>query len=88
MEPSVITKFCKLVGLDPTRLAFAGASEPEEQEFPGQPSDNRVSAGLSIEKEAVKWREEFGEVGGAELEMLVRDAMVDYDVLRGRRLRV
>lgn len=43
---------------------------------------------VDIDREAERWREEFGSEEGAELERAVREAMVDYEYLRERKMRV
>jgi len=43
---------------------------------------------VDIDQEAEKWKEEFGSEDGAKLEKAVREAMVDYEYLRERRMRV
>jgi hypothetical protein len=47
----------------------------------------KVAGDVDLDEQATKWRWEFGETTGRRLEMLVRDAMPDYEYLKARRLR-
>jgi hypothetical protein len=46
----------------------------------------KSSDGIDIAIESVKWKREFGQEVGESLEQFARDAMPDYEYLRGRRL--
>ncbi|KAJ5485649.1 hypothetical protein N7539_005637 [Penicillium diatomitis] len=94
--------FCDLVGLDAGKVQFQwDAATPEN--MPQNPVESRFRStllassgivagktlqGLSIEKEAVKWRAEFGDSVAAKLQQLIQDAMADYEYLWSRRLTV
>ena len=102
-KPEVIIKFCKLVGLDTTKLAFTWKPSTEEElaRLPGDQfrrmlstpiastgiMKEKLSSNISIDEEAKKWKEEFGQAEGEELEKFVRAAMPDYEYLKARRLR-
>ncbi|EPE29790.1 hypothetical protein GLAREA_00950 [Glarea lozoyensis ATCC 20868] len=47
---------------------------------------DKLSKGIDIDVEAKKWKVEFGEEAGKEIEELVRVAMPDYEFLKGRRM--
>ena len=47
----------------------------------------KTSMGVVIEVEAKKWREEFGEEMGEQMEKWARAAMPDYEFMTGRRLK-
>ncbi len=100
-NPDLATRFCTLLGLDPTKVQFTW--DPLTESNSGGVDPDRVRArasllkssgiakgktfdGLTIESEAIKWKEEFGEAVGSRLEKWVRSAMPDYEYLRGRRL--
>jgi hypothetical protein len=46
---------------------------------------DKLSAGINIDAEAKKWKAEFGEYSGREIEKKVREAMGDYEWLKSRR---
>lgn len=102
-EPEVVIKLCEIVGLDSTKLRFtwSPATQGELDQISNHTTRRMLStllasagvmkwktaAHLEIETEAWTWREEFGEVGGAKIEKLVRAAMPDYEFLKAKRLR-
>jgi len=102
-DPRVISKFCGIVGLDPTKVRFTW-SRATGDEILGLPrflrrmtstllastgviSEN-VSANLNLDLEAKKWRDEFGDYVGNRIENWVRAAMPDYEFMSARKLRV
>lgn len=101
-EPGVVIRLSEIIGLDPSKLQFSWERTPKES-VENMPPDtqrmlssllassgidkSKVSANLNIETEAKKWREEFGEEGGAKIEKFVRDAMPDYEYMKAKRLR-
>ena len=102
-EPEVIVRFCEILGLDSTKLQFNWAPADEEKlaelgddivrrmlstlSASAGIMGGKTSAGLDIDAEAKKWREEFGEDMGIKMEGWVRAAMPDYEFLWARRLR-
>lgn len=101
-EPAVVVRYCEIVGLDPAKLKFEWEVESKETIESMHTAEKRMlstllassginksklSTNISIEEEAVKWREEFGEEQGKKIEMLVRDAMPGYEYLKSKRLR-
>ncbi|KAI1267047.1 hypothetical protein F5Y18DRAFT_381329 [Xylariaceae sp. FL1019] len=100
-QPQVVVKYAKMAGLDTSKLVFswekAGKEEMEKQSHTEKimlssvnastgVNMDKVAGNVDIEKEAVKWREEFGEEGGRKLEKWVREAIPDYEYLRSKRL--
>lgn len=101
-EPSVLLRLCEIIGLDSSKLRYSWEQSSRETLEAKPPKERRMlssllassgidksktSANLSIETEAMKWREEFGEEDGAMIEEYVRDAMPDYEYLKARRLK-
>jgi hypothetical protein len=103
LEPKVIMKFCRLVGLDTTKLSFTwmAASEDDLEKMPHTNSkrmqstllastgimSDKISTNININEEAKKWRQEFNGPEAEELERLVRAAMPDYEYLKERRMK-
>jgi hypothetical protein len=103
LNPGIVTKYASLAGLDPEKLRFEWEEVSEEQ-LQSMPPPNRVmlsfinksrgidkgkvAGAIDIDAEAAKWRVEFGEQGGRNLEQWVRDAMPDYLALHAKRLRL
>lgn len=100
-NPAVVRKYCKLVGFDEEKLKFTWDVAAPGDELLRSPIASRMadtlnvstgilmgklSVGIDIDVEAVKWREEFGEADGARIEKWVRNAMPDYEFLKARRL--
>ncbi|KAL1954178.1 hypothetical protein VTO42DRAFT_1534 [Malbranchea cinnamomea] len=48
----------------------------------------KLAANIDIDAEAKKWKEEFGEEEGADIERRVREAIPDYEYLKARKLQV
>ncbi|KAI0475250.1 hypothetical protein GGR56DRAFT_694835 [Xylariaceae sp. FL0804] len=103
LQPELVTKYAALVGLDPCKVTFSWeAAKPEEIEKQNEAARrmlstinestqvnlSKVAGNVNIDEEAEKWKAEFGEEKGAKLEKWVRDAMPDYEYLRGKRLRL
>jgi hypothetical protein len=101
-DQQVVRRFASIVGLDVTKLKFKWepvSQETIEKQAKGvqrylstiQASTgivkSKISAGIDINVEAQKWREEFGEQHGRKMEQWVRDAMPDYEYLKAKRLR-
>lgn len=102
-EPEVITRFCEIVGLDPSELksSWKPASKEELQHITNAAEkrmlstllgsagviQGKTSINLDIDKEAKAWREEFGERQGRNMEKYVKEAMPDYEWMRAKRLR-
>ncbi|KAK4040451.1 hypothetical protein C8A01DRAFT_35591 [Parachaetomium inaequale] len=102
-QPALVAKYAGLAGLDPAKLVFEWDRVPEDK-LKQMTQDQQVMLGsilasskvdvskvagdIDIAAEAVKWRAEFGEEGGANLERWVREAMPDYLAMHSRRLRL
>ncbi|KAJ5652107.1 hypothetical protein N7507_009533 [Penicillium longicatenatum] len=99
--PEVLIQYCNFVGLDPSKLKFSwkpmekeklGNVDPEFLRMKDtlHASDgvrqDKVAAGLVLAKEAVKWRNEFGDTEAAKLVKWVQAAMPDYEYMWARRL--
>ncbi|KAJ5279111.1 hypothetical protein N7478_004483 [Penicillium angulare] len=100
-KPEVVIEYCNAVGLDSTKAKFSwkplssdkmDAMDPEFLRMKDtlHASDgirqDKLAAGLSLAKEAVKWKKEFGEAEGAKLVQWVQAAMPDYEYMWARRL--
>ncbi|KAK3290206.1 uncharacterized protein B0H64DRAFT_332807 [Chaetomium fimeti] len=103
VNPELVTKYAALAGLEPEKLRFSWEKASEEQVAKMAPPNrvmlssinasskvdmSKVAGAIDIDAEAVKWRVEFGEEGGRNLEKWVRDAMPDYLDLHAKRLRL
>ncbi|RDL39486.1 uncharacterized protein BP5553_03826 [Venustampulla echinocandica] len=101
-QPEVVIRFCELMGLDKTKLLFSWEKVSQEQlekmskgmktmlgtlNSSDGINTNNVSSDIDIDVEAKKWKEEFGEDVGAEIEQHVRNAMPDYEFFKSKRLR-
>lgn len=90
--PDVVRRYAKLCRLDESKLRFSWDSAPEEVTKNQNRRMNRmrdtiqastgvmkskISEGIDIDTEAMKWKKEFGEVPAKKLEELVRAAMPD-----------
>jgi hypothetical protein len=102
-EPRIIEKFAELAGLDKTKVRWEweadsmGKQENESRAAQRMRSTlnhskgivpGKTSIGIDIDVEAKKWTEEFGEDVSKLLEDYVRKSMVDYEVLKAKRLKV
>ncbi|KIW97952.1 uncharacterized protein Z519_01536 [Cladophialophora bantiana CBS 173.52] len=102
LHPSVIRRYCGIVGLDPDKCQFKWESATAEEQqrlnaferrmkssllsSTGLIKEGKTAIGLDIEHEAQKWKAEFGEEEAKKLLSRVKDAMPDYELLRERRL--
>ena len=102
LEPEIVLKYSKIVGLDSARLKFAWTAAGDEELDKMSKSmrrmrstidtstgivEGKTAANLNIDEEVRKWREEFGEEEGRKMERWVRAAVPDYEYMRARRLR-
>ncbi|CAG7564523.1 unnamed protein product [Fusarium equiseti] len=102
-SPDLMLKYARLAGLDPDKLQFSWEKAPKEVTDSHPPivqymlgsldSSDKVDLGkvagdVDIDVEAAKWREEFGEIAGDNLETHVRAAMSDYEYMRSKRLTI
>ena len=100
-KPEVMIRFCRLVGLDSSKLRFnwepAGKQELKEEIVGAKKmkatllSSSGIVAGktadsLCLDQKAAEWKNEFGEVEGSKIEKLVKAAMPDYEYLQSKRL--
>ncbi|KAF7919359.1 uncharacterized protein EAE97_011691 [Botrytis byssoidea] len=98
----IMVKYAKIIGADPTRLRFSWEVKPAEQDWGESTAawkrmsstlrsssgvlEGKTSAGLVVEEEVEKWKEEFGNEIAGELETWVRDAMPHYEHMKVKRL--
>lgn len=102
-QPAVLARWCDLSGLDASKVLYKWKSTTEEEKKKMHPVQakmteslqgstgvlkDKMSDGVVIEQERMKWQEQFGEEAAVWLERWVRDAMDDYEYLLERRLRV
>lgn len=102
LEPEVVLKYAKIIGLDPGKLKFQWSAKSKEELDKMWNVERRMlstissstgivegktSKGLVLEEEVQKWKVEFGEEEGGKIERWVRDAMPDYEYLKAKRLR-
>ncbi|TVY20821.1 hypothetical protein LARI1_G000914 [Lachnellula arida] len=102
-HPQTVVRLYEITGLDKTKLRFEweAATEQEmtdkERHIKVMGSSilastgvmkDKVADNLDIDVEAEKWRAEFGDDEGVELEKLVRQAMPDYEFLKSKRMIV
>lgn len=95
-DRAILKKLCSDVGLDPDSVLY----EWEERQDPDDAMMRTMlstvnhskgivpgldAEGLSIDEEAIKWRETFGEKDGNDLATMVRAAMPVYEYLYSRR---
>ncbi|KAB5554880.1 hypothetical protein GE09DRAFT_1239224 [Coniochaeta sp. 2T2.1] len=100
---TTVRKFAERLGMDPARVKTEWEPMSEKELKKNTPRAQRMlstllassglrqdklARGVDIAVEAAKWREEFGEEGGTELERYVRESMPDYEYIRERRLMV
>lgn len=102
VSPNVVRRYAEILGFDASRLKIEwNAATPEQLSKIG-PMERRmrstidastgivkdkVAGDVDIEREAQKWKKEFGAEMGEEMQKWVREAMPDYEYLRARRLR-
>ncbi|KAF7919111.1 uncharacterized protein EAE98_009431 [Botrytis deweyae] len=98
----IMVKYAKMIGADPTRLRFSWDVESTEQDWGESTSawrrmsstlqsssgilKGKTSAGLVVEEEVEKWKEEFGNEMAGNLETWVKDAMPHYEHMKAKRL--
>ncbi|EAQ92059.1 hypothetical protein CHGG_00294 [Chaetomium globosum CBS 148.51] len=103
LNPQIVTKYASLVGFELDKLRFEWEKATEEKLQSMTPAGRimlsslnsscgvdkgKVAGAVDIDAEAAKWRVEFGEEGGRNLEQWVREAMPDYLYLHAKRLRL
>ena len=103
LKPELMRKYAVMVGLDPSKLKFEWEQVSQEDlgkmgkmekrmrsTLVGSKGivEGKTAVGLDLEKEAGKWRDEFGDEEGRKVERFVREAMADYEYLREKRLRL
>jgi hypothetical protein len=101
-NPELVRKYAQLVRMDPSCVINSWAPTAGDWQtntkwrsrrmYETLLSSEGIDAGkvagdVDLDEQATKWRWEFGETTGRRLEMLVRDAMPDYEYLKARRLR-
>ncbi|KAL2172244.1 hypothetical protein VTG60DRAFT_6622 [Thermothelomyces hinnuleus] len=101
--PELVAKYAPLVDLDPAKLRFSWERVPEEQlkampkaaqvmtshiSTTSKIDPSKVAGDIDIDTEAAKWRAEFGEEAGRNIEKWVRDMMPDYLAMHSKRLRL
>lgn len=102
-QDKIVSKYAALLDLDPAKLQYEWEPMAAE-EFNAVDKNIQVMAGsiyrsnkvdlsklagdIDIAKEAIKWKEEFGEEQGTRVEGWVRAALPDYEYLRSKRLTV
>ncbi|KAK2870578.1 hypothetical protein FQN49_003074 [Arthroderma sp. PD_2] len=100
-DPGVVVRFCEIMGMDASQLAFSWTPASTKQQTQMDPFTKRylstllssggivkgkTSANIDIEHEAKNWRTEFGDRAGRRIERLVKEAMPDYKFLKAKRL--
>lgn len=103
LETKVLVRYCQLVGLDPSKLKYTWDPVSAAEKALKDPSkvrmkdtlyastgilENKTAKNLILEDEASKWKAEFGESEGSQLEAWVKAAMPDYEYLWNNRLTV
>lgn len=101
-EPGVTMRFAEIIGLDPAKLQYSWDTTSQESLEAMTPENrlmlstllassginkSKLASNLSLETEAAKWREEFGEEIAGLIERCVRDALPDYEFMKSKRLR-
>ncbi|KAE8381229.1 hypothetical protein BDV26DRAFT_301987 [Aspergillus bertholletiae] len=98
-QPAILVKICQIIGLESSRLRFTwdkmcsdespGVQAFRKTLFESTAIDpSRAVGDVDLEKESIKWREEFGDEIGCRIETHVREAMPDYVFLKSMRLQV
>ena len=100
-DPTIVRKYAKAAGLDPDKVRLSWDTMNEEQlKAMGEGEKamhatlhnstgvdkSKLAGDVDIDAEAVKWKAEFGDDVGQQLEKAVRDAMPDYNYLWERRM--
>jgi hypothetical protein len=101
IEPEIVFRYSKIVGLDPIKLKFSWEPVSKEKldKMPRTERrmrltlsasagivEGKISINFDIDEEAKKWRLEFGEEEGEKIEKWVRAAMPDYEYMKAKRL--
>ena len=101
LEPELVVKYAKIIGLDHTKLKFSWTPKRKEEldklwdverrmlstiSASAGILEGKTANGIVIDDEVMKWKIEFGEDEGAKIERWVRGAMMDYEFLKARRL--
>ena len=100
----VIQELCSMIGLNPESVSYEWPVASQEHQAAYEDNfqrrmtstidsstcivEGKTSEGLDVSSEAIKWRREFGEEVGKELEQLVRIMMSDCEFLTGEKLCV
>ena len=102
-KPSLVKKYARMIGLDPSklRLAWEPAGKEELAKMSGVERrmrstlsastgilKDKAATDLDMDVEVVKWKEEFGIDEAEKIERWVRAAMPDYEYMREKRLRM
>ena len=98
-QPEILVRLCEITGLESSRLRLKWntkcTNEPLEWEaFRGtlyestKIDPSRVVGDMDLDKESVKWQEEFEEEVSHRIEASVREAIPDYLFLKSKRLRL
>ncbi|EXJ86374.1 hypothetical protein A1O3_03325 [Capronia epimyces CBS 606.96] len=101
LNPQVMLRYSKIIGLDPSLLAFSWEATSNERLEQMSKMERRmlstisastgilkekVSADLNIDIEVSKWETAFGKEEAEKLASWVKAAMPDYEYMRERRL--
>ncbi|KAJ5886317.1 uncharacterized protein N7473_008991 [Penicillium subrubescens] len=98
-EPAVLVKLCNILGLDSDRLRYEWGPSNQSRPLWAQAFrttldssttiiTTKVAGNVNIDEEGKKWKEEFGEEDGQMIENYVRAAMLDYEFLKSKKLRL
>lgn len=100
---NVLVRYCELVGLDSSKLTYTWEPVSAAEKALKDPRmlrmkdtlyastgilENKTAKNLTLEEEVSKWKVEFGESEGSQLEEWVKAAMPDYEYLWNNRLTV
>ncbi|KAJ5794692.1 hypothetical protein N7457_001291 [Penicillium paradoxum] len=103
VSPQLMGKYCRLVGLDESKLQFSWEPVDPEKVAKYEPARQRMrdtlmassgirkdklAVNLELEVELEKWKEEFGVEQGLQIRDWVVEAMDDYTYLKSQRLRL
>ncbi|KAI9034812.1 uncharacterized protein KD926_005450 [Aspergillus affinis] len=98
-QPEILIKLCDITGLDSSRIRLSWEKKCTDEPLAWQVfrgtlyestklDPSKVVGDVDLDKESVKWREEFGDVVGRRMETSVREVMPDYLFLKSKRLRL
>ena len=100
-QPELVVAYARKAGLDPDKVIFSWDKASNEQVDALSPPEkimlssinastkvdpSKLAGNVDVNKEAARWRHEFGEEMGRKLEAAVREAMPDYEFLHARRM--